>query len=69
MMTFFAPAARCFSAVEGEKESRRFDHDVGADLVPLELGRILDGGEADLLAVDHQRAAVDGDVALEAAVH
>ena len=46
-----------------------FDHDVGADLAPLQLGRVLHGGQADALAVDDQRVAVDRDVALEAAVH
>jgi hypothetical protein len=55
--TFLAPAAGAL------------DHDVGAHLVPLQLGRVLDRGQADLLAVDDQRAALDLDVAAEAAVH
>ena len=53
----------------GQEEARGFDDDVGADVVPLELGRILDCGQADFPAVDDKRAALDGDGALEASVH
>jgi hypothetical protein len=53
----------------GQEDAGRLDDDVGADLAPLQLGRVLQRGQADLLAVDDQRAAVDRDVALEAAVH
>jgi hypothetical protein len=47
-MTFFAPAAMCFCAVSlvRNRPVASID-DVGADLAPLQLGRILHGGEAD----------------------
>ncbi len=51
-----------------EEETGGFDNDVGADFVPLELGRILFRGEADLLAVDDHVVAVDLDVMLEDSV-
>ena len=38
----------------GQEEAGRFDDEIGADLVPLEFGRVLVGGQADLLAVDDQ---------------
>ena len=44
-------------------------HHVGADVAPLQVGRIALGGQADLLAVDDHGVAVDGDVAVEIAVH
>ncbi|HCR54204.1 MAG TPA: type I methionyl aminopeptidase [Cytophagales bacterium] len=37
--------------------------------VPLQVGGVLLGGQADLLAVHHQGVAVDADLALEAAMH
>ena len=52
-----------------EEETRGLDDDLGADFVPLELGRILLGGEADLLAVDDHGRTLDLDVVLEGAVH
>ena len=52
-----------------EEQAGRFDDDVGADFVPLQVGRIAFLGQADLLAVDDQRVALDRHVALEAAVH
>jgi len=52
-----------------EEEPGRFDHHVGADLAPLELGGVLDRGQADLLAIDDEGIAVDGDRALEASMH
>jgi hypothetical protein len=53
----------------GQEEAGRFEHHVGADLAPLELRRVALLREADPLAVDDQRVAVDRDLALEAAVH
>ena len=53
----------------GEEETGGFDDDFGADFVPLQGGRILLGGEADLLAVDDEEVAVDRDVVVEDAVH
>jgi hypothetical protein len=38
----------------GQEQAGRFDDDIGADFVPLQFGRILDGGQADFLAVDDQ---------------
>ncbi len=67
MMTFLAPALRWASAVSlVEEETGGFDDDVGADFVPLQVGRILFGGQADLLAVDDEGVALDSDVTLEA---
>ena len=51
-----------------EEQTRRLDDDVGADFVPFQLGRILDRGETNLLAVDDQRVAIDGNRALELTV-
>jgi hypothetical protein len=53
----------------GQEQARGLDHHVGADLAPLQLGGVLHRGQADLLAVDDQRVAVDRDLAVEAAVH
>src|SRR5690606_30863894 len=47
----------------------RFDDDIGAHLVPLQVGRVALLGQADAVAVDHQGVAVDRHVALEAAAH
>ena len=52
-----------------EEQAGGFDDDVGADFVPLQVGRIAFLGQADLLAVDDQGVAFDLHVALEAAVH
>ena len=52
----------------GEEETGGLDDDFSADLVPLELGRILLGRKADLLAVDNHRVAFDLYVLLERAV-
>jgi hypothetical protein len=49
----------------GQEEAGRFDDDVGTDFVPLQFGRILDGGQADFLAIDDQRVAFDRDVPLK----
>ena len=53
----------------GQEEAGAVDHDVGAHFVPLQVGGVALGGQADLLAVDDHVAAVDGDVAIEAAMH
>jgi hypothetical protein len=53
----------------GEEQAGTLDDDVRADLAPLELGRVLDRGQADLAAVHDQRVALDRHVALEAPVH
>ena len=52
-----------------QKEARGFEHDVGADLVPFERCRVALLRQADLVAVDDERVALDRDLALEAAVH
>ena len=51
-----------------QKEAGGFDHDFGSDFIPLERGRILDGGEADFVAVDDQAAVLDRDFPVEATV-
>jgi hypothetical protein len=53
----------------GEEQAGGFEHDVGAGFGPLEGRRVAFLREADLLAVDDQRVAVDRDLTLEAAVH
>ena len=53
----------------GEEETGRLDDDVGGDFVPLEVRRILLGGETDGLAVDDHRVALDLDVVVEDAVN
>ena len=55
----------------GEEEAGGFYHILGADFVPLEVGGIFLGGDADLLAVHGQGAVlyVSLNGAFEAAVH
>ena len=53
----------------GQEQAGRFNDDVGTDFVPLQFGRILDGGQTDFLAVDDQIVAFDGNLAFEAAMH
>src|ERR1035441_4201251 len=55
--------------VLGEKQTRRLDHDVGADRSPVQFGRILHRAQGNLPAAHDQRVAVDRHLALEAAVH
>ena len=52
-----------------QEEAGAFQHDVHAHFAPLQVGGIFFSGQADFLAVDHQVVAVNGDVALEVAVH
>jgi hypothetical protein len=49
-----------------EEEAGGFDHDVGADFIPLQGGGVFDGGEADFVAVDDEVIALDRDLAVEA---
>src|SRR5690606_23156022 len=58
-----------FGGFLGQEQAGRLDDDVGADFVPLQLGRVLHGGQADGFAIDNQGVAVHRDLALEAAVH
>lgn len=53
----------------GQEQAGGLDHHVGADCIPLEVGRIAFLGQADLVAVDDQRVAVDRHIGLEAAMH
>ena len=53
----------------GQEEAGTFDHDVGANFFPLQVGRIFFGGQANGLAVHHQVVSADRDVAIEAAMH
>src|SRR3989344_9253978 len=53
----------------GQEEAGGVDDDVGARFVPLEISRIFLGGQTNLLAIHHHAAAVDLDVAVEAAMH
>jgi hypothetical protein len=57
-----------FAAGLVQEDAGGFDHDVGADLVPLQVGGVFFLRQADLLAVDDQGVAFDADGALEAAV-
>src|SRR3989344_4311115 len=51
-----------------QEQAGGFDHHVGADFVPLQVGGVALLREADLLAVDDQGVALDRDFALEAAM-
>src|SRR3546814_10019510 len=50
-------------------QTGRLDDDVGTDFVPFQIGGIAFLRQADLLAIDQQRATFNGDLALEIAVH
>src|SRR3989338_743377 len=52
-----------------QEQAGGFDHHVGADFVPLQVGGVALLRQADLLAVHDQGVALDRDFALEAAVH
>ena len=56
------------SLLIGEEETRGLDDDLGADVAPGESGGILLGRETDLLAVNDEIRALDGDLVLEDAV-
>ena len=51
-----------------QEKAGALQDDVGADLVPLEVGGIGLGGQADALAIDDHGVAIDGDVAGEVTV-
>ena len=53
----------------GQEQAGGLDDHVGADFAPLEVGGVLDGCQTDLLAIDDQGVALDGHIALEAAMH
>jgi len=53
----------------GQEQAGGLHHHFRADIAPLELGGVLDRGQADAAAVDHQRVAIHRDLALETAVH
>ena len=53
----------------GEKQACGFNHHVGIDFVPFQVGGVALGGEADFLAVNDQIVAIYGDIAFEAAVY
>ena len=53
----------------GQEQTGGFDHHVGADFVPLQVGGVALLRQADLLAVDDQGVAFDGNFAVKAAVH
>ncbi len=57
------------AGIEGEEEAGGFNHHVGIHFVPLQVGGIALGGEADFLAVDHQVVAFHAHRAVEAAMH
>ena len=52
-----------------QEQTGGFDDDIGTDFVPLEVGRIHFGGQADLVAIDHEIVAIDFDVMLENAMN
>ena len=52
----------------GGEDAGRLDDVVRASLAPRDLGRVALLEDLDLLAVDHEVAALDRDVALEQAV-
>ena len=70
MITFLAPAARCFAAPSrlGE-EPRRFEDDVHAEVLPRELRGILHRQHLERVAVDGDAVAAGLDVGVEVAEH
>ena len=50
------------------KETGAFQRNLDAKLAVRQLGRIADGGDADLAALNHQRVAIHGDFSRKAAV-
>jgi hypothetical protein len=50
------------------EDAGAFHRDVDAEILVRQGCRILDGGDADALAVDDQELAVDGDIGREAAM-
>jgi hypothetical protein len=72
IITFLAPAARCFSAAGFvQEQAGGFDHDVGADLVPLAGARGSRSWVRRILLAVHDQACClpPRHVTLEAAVH
>ncbi len=70
MITFFAPASMCFCAVSLVRNRPVASTTTSAPTaLHLRLAGIPLLRQADPLAVDEQRVAVDRDLALEAAVH
>jgi len=53
----------------GQEEAGALQHQVDVDVAPGQVRRVALSGQADGLAVDNQVLAVDGDIALEVAVH
>ncbi len=53
----------------GEEEASAFDHQISADIGPLQVSRITLGGQANGLAVNHQVIAVNGDITVEVTVY
>ena len=53
----------------GQEETGAVDHDIRARFVPLQVGGVTLSRQANFLAVNHHIAAVNRDVAIEAAVY
>ena len=51
------------------EDAGAFERDVDAERLVRKLGRILDRGHLDLVAVDHHRVALDRDLVRKAPVH
>ncbi len=58
-----------FSRFLGQEQAGGFDDDFSADFAPLQFSRVLDRGQADLLAIDDQGVAFNRHFTLEVAVH
>ncbi len=52
-----------------QEDARAFHDDLGAHLVPLQVGGVLLGGEPDLLAIDDEVIALNGYRSLEPAMY
>ena len=59
----------CLAGFCGQEETGAIDHDVRARFVPLQVGGITLGRQTNFLAVNNHAAAVNGDIAIEAAMH
>ena len=55
--------------VASGEDAGAFERDVDAELLPGQLGRVLDGGDLEFLIADGDLVAVDGHFMREAAVH
>ena len=59
----------CLARFFGQEETGAVDYDVRTHFVPFQCGRILNGGQADFLAINYHVAAINRDIAIKTAMH